>query len=248
MSATDQLLDKIHRLRNIMLAAATANGEDAQGYKSLREALMKDAAIGPLLPPAVKRHAYLGEFIESMKAELGRYSERREHIRKQFAPLIERLENASASPLDEVAAVAMNAIDSEHVRGAWEKALERRATDPEGAITAARTLLETVCKHILDEDGISYSIGAELPHLFHATLEHMDVAPSQQTEQVFKAILGNCESIVGNLASVRNRLSDAHGRGRDGASPAPYHAELAVNLAGAVATFLVAVWEEHEEP
>ncbi len=33
--------------------------------------------------------------------------------------------------------------------------MERRATDPEGAITAARTLLETVCKHILDEQGLA---------------------------------------------------------------------------------------------
>ena len=28
--------------------------------------------------------------------------------------------------------------------------LQRRFDDPDGAITAARTLLETVCKHILD--------------------------------------------------------------------------------------------------
>ena len=32
-----------------------------------------------------------------------------------------------------------------------------RQDDPEGAITAARTLLETVCKHILDETEVDYS-------------------------------------------------------------------------------------------
>ncbi len=30
---------------------------------------------------------------------------------------------------------------------------ERRLNDPEGAITAARTLLETVCKHMRDDAG-----------------------------------------------------------------------------------------------
>jgi len=29
--------------------------------------------------------------------------------------------------------------------------MERRISDPEGAITAARALLESACKHVLDE-------------------------------------------------------------------------------------------------
>ncbi|MGC9949723.1 MAG: hypothetical protein ABSF64_25425 [Bryobacteraceae bacterium] len=42
-------------------------------------------------------------------------------------------------------------IDSQSIGELWRKALDRRHEDPEGAITAARTLLESVCKHILDE-------------------------------------------------------------------------------------------------
>jgi len=42
-------------------------------------------------------------------------------------------------------------FDPQHVHQIWVAALQRRADDPEGAITLARTLLETVCKHILDE-------------------------------------------------------------------------------------------------
>jgi len=48
--------------------------------------------------------------------------------------------------------------------------LERRATDPEGAITAARTLLETVCKHILDEKGEPYEDGIPLPKLYNTAV------------------------------------------------------------------------------
>ncbi|MGD0462087.1 MAG: abortive infection family protein [Tepidisphaeraceae bacterium] len=40
-----------------------------------------------------------------------------------------------------------------------------------------------------------------------------------------------------------NRLSDAHGRRKTAARPLARHAELAVNLAGAMATFLVATLE-----
>ncbi|HEV8614896.1 MAG TPA: abortive infection family protein [Methylomirabilota bacterium] len=49
------------------------------------------------------------------------------------------------------------------------------------------------------------------------------------------------------LGSLRNRLSDSHGRGKAGPKPASRHAELAVNLAGAVATFLMATWKERTE-
>jgi len=47
---------------------------------------------------------------------------------------------------------ALASFDEAGVREAWRKALERRSSDPEGAITSAKTLLETVCKHII-EDG-----------------------------------------------------------------------------------------------
>ena len=119
----------------------------------------------------------------------------------------------------------------------------RRASDPEGAITAAKTLLETVCKHILDhEPGITYGENDDLPKLYNAAAEILNLAPSQHSEKPFKSILGNCQSVVGNLASLRNKLGDSHGQGKKHVRPAPRHAELAVNLAGSMAMFLVATW------
>ena len=72
------------------------------------------------------------------------------------------------------------------------------------------------------------------------------LAPSQHDEKVFKQILGGCTSVVEGLAAVRNRLSDSHGRGLEVARPSARHAELAVNLAGAMATFLVATLDERQ--
>ena len=61
--------------------------------------------------------------------------------------------------------------------------------------------------------------------------------PSQHTEEAFKAILGGCYTIVQNLGSLRNKVSDAHGQGKHSVKPLPIHATLAVNLAGAMSTF-----------
>ena len=149
-------------------------------------------------------------------------------------------------PADELISEALISFDASGVHHAWTKALERRARDPEGAITAAKTLLETVCKHIIDEAGGSYGDNDDLPKLYSAAAEILNLAPSQHTEKLFKSILGNCQSIVGNLAGLRNRLGDSHGQGKRHVRPAARHAELAVNLAGSVAMFLVSTWSARQ--
>ncbi len=147
-----------------------------------------------------------------------------------------------AQPADELISQTLSSFDESGVHHAWSKALERRISDPEGAITAAKTLLETICKHILDEAGQDYGDNDDLPKLYNAAATSLQLAPTQHTEQVFKSILGNCQSIVGNLAGLRNKLGDSHGQGKRHVKPAARHAELAVNLAGSVAMFLVATW------
>jgi hypothetical protein len=117
--------------------------------------------------------------------------------------------------------------------------MERRETDPQGAITLAGTLLESVCKHILDDRGVVYENDGDLPGLYKLVAK-LNLSPSQHSEAVFRQILGGCTAVVEGLGALRNRLSDAHGQGKRPVKPAPRHAELAVNLAGAVALFLVA--------
>jgi hypothetical protein len=48
------------------------------------------------------------------------------------------------------------------------------------------------------------------------------------------------------LGFLRNRISDAHGQGPRPVRPLPRHAQLAVNLAGAV-TYIVETWLATEE-
>lgn len=96
-------------------------------------------------------------------------------------------------PADQLISSALEAFDEEWVHAAWTKASDRRKADPEGAITSARTLLETVCKHVIDEADGSYGDKDDLPKLYLLAAEKLNLAPSQHSEQVFKAILGNCQ-------------------------------------------------------
>ena len=112
-------------------------------------------------------------------------------------------------PADEIISKALISFDESGVHDAWQKALDRRTSDPEGAITAAKTLLETVCKHIIDKVDATYGDKDDLPKLYNAAAECLNLAPSQHTEKVFKSILGNCQTVVGNLAALRNKLGDS---------------------------------------
>jgi len=151
------------------------------------------------------------------------------------------------SPADESISAALAAFDPTQVHARWEAALERREAQPEGAITLARTLLEDVCKWILDQADESWKESDDLPTLYRRLSKMLRLAPDDHTEQVFKQILGNCQSIVESVGTLRNKLGDAHSPGPRRARPQPRHAELAVNLAGAMATFLVSTWDARRQ-
>jgi hypothetical protein len=151
------------------------------------------------------------------------------------------------APSDESISATLAAFDPTQVLARWTAAMERRAAEPAGAITLARTLLEDVCKWILEEAGEVWREADDLPALYRKLAEVLKLAPDDHTEQVFKQILGSCQSVVESLGALRNKLSDAHSPGPKRARPRPRHAELAVNLSGAMATFLVATWDARKK-
>ena len=85
----------------------------------------------------------------------------------------------------------------------------------------------------------------DIPKLYKLLATKLNLSPSQHNEEIFKQILGGCHSIVQGLGSVRNKIGDAHAQGRKPVNPATRHAELAVNAAGTMATFLISTWENN---
>jgi hypothetical protein len=242
------LLEKAESLQNLLVAFATGGRGDNDDYLTLRHALLDQPQLESYVPRFVRTCRDLSQFWQFIKYKFGTYHERRVYLWDEFRPLLEVLERGVPSPSDRNVSTALELFDAAHVQAAWAKALDRRQADPEGAITASRTLLESVCKHILEELNVAYDDREDLPKLYRQAAEALKLAPSQHTETIFKQILGGCTSVVEGLGALRNRLSDSHGKGKVGAKPAPRHAELAVNLAGAVAMFLIATLKARTEP
>ncbi len=237
-------LDQVaSEMENLLLSHATGGHEPESRFQALRTRLLADVP-GDVIPDFVRTCRTLSQFWAYVK-KWGTYAERRSVIWDGMGPLIDRVQKGTA-PADEAIVEALGALDADHVNLAWRKALDRRASDPEGAITAARTLLESVCKLILDDYNILYS-DDDLPKLYKKVADAMQLSPSEYTEQAFKQILSGCYSVVNGLATLRNKLSDSHGQGGNPVRPAPRHADLAVNLAGAMATFLVETWQARRD-
>jgi hypothetical protein len=64
----------------------------------------------------------------------------------------------------------------------WDKANDRLLDDPEGAITAARSLLESTCKLILGELKVAYSGSSDVPKLYDSVCRALGMAPGGQLD------------------------------------------------------------------
>ena len=245
-------LEQARMMETILVAGCEGYDRSSSPmYVQLRGLLLRDDALKPLLPDFVKTCRDLNHFWSYVKGldtgSSGHWAKRRKHVRDGLTPLFDHLEQRNRSPVDNVTSDSLKSFDADGVLVVWGRALERRHTDPEGAITSARTLLETVCKHILDETDGEYDDKDDLPALYKAVATKLNIAPSQHTEEAFKRILGGATSVVEGLGSLRNKVGDAHGKGKAAVRPGQRHAQLAVNLAGAMATFLVETWKERSD-
>lgn len=228
-------------LRNGLIALCEGGGKmnDAV-YRLLRREFMADSSASNLVPQFVRTAQDTGAMWAFLKDQAAQWEPRRQFVREQFGPLIDFLETSGA-PADAIVTDTLERFDAKGITDAWSKALARREVDPAGAITAARTLLETVCKHLLEDDdgNAAYGPNDDLPKLYRMASERLNLAPSQHSEDAFKRILGSAASIVEGLGTLRNKAGDAHATGRKQVKVAARHAALAVNMAGSMALFLI---------
>lgn len=141
------------------------------------------------------------------------------------------------TPVPRTFAKAVETIDVDYVSKQWAKLSERLCNDPAGAITSARSLLESVCLHVLDRLGKKEEYAGDLPTLYRAAGEALQLAAKKEDDQAIRQILGSCSGIAQGVAALRNQFGDAHGRLGPDAEKRLAH--LAANAVGALCTFLI---------
>jgi hypothetical protein len=235
-------LSKLETLQNLLIeVAGTGLRERTDEYQTLRKWLMENPAFQHLVPGMVKDNRDLDQFWVYIKGRNISPFERKESIWKDFSPLFNALEVSGkpGSGIDQKIAESLSRLDSGLVRSIWEKALGRCENEPAGAITLALALVESVCKLILEDGNQPQGEHLQILDLYNKTIKKLDLGPTDPN----KLLYIDLQQDIYLLRKIRNNKGDAHGKGKDYTPPAPMQAELAVNLAGAVAVFLVEAWE-----
>jgi hypothetical protein len=140
-------------------------------------------------------------------------------------------------------------IDEKHIFELWNKSKNRikDAKDFDGAITSAKSMLESVFFYILDQLEITYDKKKDnMTELYKKVATNLNMDAKKHGDKFLKQILNGIKSTFDGFIELRNTFSDAHGRTEKSYKLNARHSELAVNLAGAVAIFFYKTLKEQK--
>ena len=160
--------------------------------------------------------------------------------------IISRLKTNKADELPIVAPVTAKQSQRKLQFELWTEALHRlSADDTDAAVTTAGALLKAICKMALRETNTPYFEDADLPKLYGLVSVAVGLSAGPQTTETVKSMFGATASLVRSVAELSNQVGSAQ-EGVEGRLSLPYpQAELAVNVAGALAQFLMTVIENY---
>lgn len=151
-----------------------------------------------------------------------------------------------------VAATALQdkvaALDLTSVARDFERALSQADRDTEGAITAACSTVESVCKCILDELRVPYPTKQDIQHLSNEVAKHLGLSPAQtdlpiELARDLKQVLGGLQSVANGIGALRTHFGDAHGRGKRRVRVDSRIARLAIHSANTISLFYIETWQ-----
>lgn len=125
-----------------------------------------------------------------------------------------------------------------------QRALEGVDKDPEAAATAACSMLEGVCKSILEARSIEKPKSMDIKSLYRAAREPLGLAPDKdgvpnEIEADVRTVLSGLANVVQGIGALRTHSGTAHGRERGFRRLDPRIARLSVSTASAVSLFLI---------
>ncbi|HEC35176.1 MAG TPA: hypothetical protein ENI39_01420 [Anaerolineae bacterium] len=119
----------------------------------------------------------------------------------------------------------------------WITAYGRIIASPAAAITAARTLIETAFKTIIDERGVVPDRSGDLSRLLRQVEDVLQFNRAENQEE--HRILSGLTNIINGVAGLSNQAGDRHGLVGGEGIDNPTIATLVVNASGTVALFFI---------
>lgn len=122
-------------------------------------------------------------------------------------------------------------------REKWMVALSRIGTEPSAAITAGRTMLETVLKTIITERRYVAKTNGDVGELLKQAQDILDFNKGKRQGE--HQILKGLASVVSGICNISNDAGDRHGIIMGKSINDPFIAQLVINSAGVIAIALI---------
>lgn len=146
-------------------------------------------------------------------------------------------------------ALKTEVLDFDTVRRDLDRALASAEHDPEDAVTAACSTIESMCRSILLELDQPLPNKKDISGLYRAVREPLGLSPersdlsSEIIDDVRKVLNGLATAIEG-IGALRTHAGNAHGRERGFRRIDARIARLAIHSASTVALFLLETWQQ----
>jgi len=139
-------------------------------------------------------------------------------------------------------------IDFDTVNRDLERALASSQIDPEDAVTAACSTLESVCRSILVELGEPLPPKKDIQGLYNAVKRPLALSPDRSDidsliAKDVRQILSGLATVIAGVGSLRTHGGDAHGREKGYARIDARIARLSIHSASTISLFLIETWQ-----
>lgn len=124
----------------------------------------------------------------------------------------------------------------------FKRALASLESDPPAAVTAACSLLESLFKVILDEEGVPQPAKETIKPLWSAVQDKLGLNRGSVADDDIRRMLSGLTSVVDGIGALRTHAGSAHGHGTLGYKVVPRQARLAVHAANTLCLFVIETW------
>lgn len=162
--------------------------------------------------------------------------------------VIRRLMDSSPNQLAKGLQHVSELIDFDTVQRDLDRALASAESDPEDAVTAACSIIESVCRSILVELDEALPPKRDIKGLFNAVKRPLGLS-SDRTDLAdeiandVRQILSGLVTVVSGIGALRTHGGDAHGRERGYQRIDARIAHLAIHSASTISIFLIDTWQ-----
>ena len=252
------VLERVERMAALLIQAGRAYGDESwrrldqeyqRGVKRLGDDLRRIGLKSPFVvwPTLASWHGTAkqhGSYAARDACVNERLSKTRQQLRRRID---DRAAGDPKAQLDQLGDTAERVVrNTAAIRQQLVRIERALGSDPGQAIGAAKNLVESTAKVVLDARGQNVPGSARLPALIAATMRVLHVHPSDEERVPVREILAKASAIANHLGELRNDAGDGHGPLAPPADLELRHGRLAARAAIAWCAFVLETLEEEQ--